>query len=64
MQEAAPLPANWPKGPIAVDLGDSMIRPRQLWTIAPAPGGGAFGAPFQPKGWIIRKHADTMPDTL
>ena len=44
MQEAAPLPANWPKGPIAVDLGDSMIRPRQLWTIASAPGGGARGA--------------------
>jgi arabinan endo-1,5-alpha-L-arabinosidase len=43
MQEAAPPPASWPKGPIAVDLGDSMIRPRQLWTIAPAPGGGARG---------------------
>lgn len=39
--------ASWPKGPTAVDLGDYLIRPHQLWTIAPAPGGGgAFGAPY------------------
>jgi arabinan endo-1,5-alpha-L-arabinosidase len=37
----------WPSGPVAVDLGDYMIRPHQQWTIAPEPSaGGAFGAPY------------------
>jgi arabinan endo-1,5-alpha-L-arabinosidase len=39
--------ANWPSGPINVDLGDYMIRPHQQWTIAPVAGaGGYFGAPY------------------
>lgn len=39
--------AVWPAGPIAVDLGDYMIRPHQQWTITPVPqAGGAFGAPY------------------
>ncbi|RKE53784.1 arabinan endo-1,5-alpha-L-arabinosidase [Sphingomonas sp. PP-CC-3G-468] len=39
--------AGWPQGRIRVDLADYMNRPHQLWTIAPAPGGGGyFGAPY------------------
>jgi len=53
-EEIRPIPnqtlaqdsAAWPSGPIAVDLGDYMIRPHQQWTITPvAAAGGAFGAP-------------------
>ena len=53
--EVTPIPnqtlaqdsAVWPSGPVAVDLGDYMIRPHQQWTIAPEPSaGGAFGAPY------------------
>ncbi|WCT79848.1 family 43 glycosylhydrolase [Novosphingobium humi] len=37
----------WPKGQIAVDMGDYMVRPHQHWTISPAPGaGGYMGAPY------------------
>ena len=54
-EELRPIPnqtlaqdsAVWPNGPIAVDLGDYMIRPHQQWTITPmAEAGGAFGAPY------------------
>jgi arabinan endo-1,5-alpha-L-arabinosidase len=39
--------AGWPQGRIRVDLADYMNRPHQLWTIAPAAGGGGyFGAPY------------------
>jgi arabinan endo-1,5-alpha-L-arabinosidase len=39
--------AVWPKGQIAVDLGDYVIRPHQQWTVTPVPeGGGPFGAPY------------------
>ncbi|WP_010185897.1 family 43 glycosylhydrolase [Sphingomonas sp. PAMC 26605] len=39
--------AHWPAGPIAVDMGDYLIRPHQQWSIAPADGaGGYFGAPY------------------
>jgi arabinan endo-1,5-alpha-L-arabinosidase len=51
----APLPdqtlaqdgAGWPQGRVRVDLADYMVRPHQLWTIAPVAGaGGSFGAPY------------------
>ncbi|MGU3317063.1 family 43 glycosylhydrolase [Sphingomonas sp. M6A6_1c] len=51
----APLPdqtlaqdsAGWPQGRVRVDLADYMVRPHQLWTIAPvADAGGSFGAPY------------------
>ncbi|MBO9579275.1 MAG: family 43 glycosylhydrolase [Sphingobium sp.] len=39
--------AGWPAGRIAVDMGDYMVRPHQLWTIAPvAEAGGVMGAPY------------------
>ena len=39
--------AKWPAGNIAVDLNDFMVRPHQLWTIAPvADAGGYPGAPY------------------
>lgn len=39
--------AAWPKGAIAIEVGDYMIRPHQQWTVSPvADAGGAFGAPF------------------
>ena len=39
--------AKWPAGKIAVDLNDYMVRPHQLWTIAPVPDAGGYpGAPY------------------
>lgn len=34
--------ANWPTGNIYVDLDDYMVRPHQMWTIAPAPDAGGY----------------------
>ena len=37
----------WPDGAVPVDLGDYMVRPNQLWTVAPAEGaGGVMGTPY------------------
>lgn len=37
----------WPDGAVPVDLGDYMVRPQQLWTVAPVQGaGGVMGAPY------------------
>jgi len=39
--------AKWPAGNIAVDLSDYMVRPHQLWTVAPVPNVGGYpGAPY------------------
>jgi arabinan endo-1,5-alpha-L-arabinosidase len=73
--ELSPIPnqtltqdsAVWPSGPIAVDLGDYMIRPHQQWTITPvAEAGGAFGAPYYRIGiaGTDRVLAATPEDTV
>jgi arabinan endo-1,5-alpha-L-arabinosidase len=39
--------AKWPTGNIAVDINDYMVRPHQMWTIAPVPDAGGYpGAPY------------------
>ncbi len=39
--------AKWPVGNIAVDLNDFMVRPHQMWTIAPVVDAGGYpGAPY------------------
>jgi len=47
LQTLAENQATWPAGPVAVDMGQYMIRPHQHWTITPEPGaGGYMGAPY------------------
>jgi arabinan endo-1,5-alpha-L-arabinosidase len=39
--------AAWPQGPLAVDLGDYMIKPHQQWSVEPVAGAGGFmGSPY------------------
>ena len=39
--------AKWPRGNIAVDINDYMVRPHQLWTITPVMDAGGYpGAPY------------------
>lgn len=54
-EPVAPIPnqtlaqdsADWPSGPVDVDLGDYMIRAHQQWEITPVPeAGGVMGTPY------------------
>jgi len=39
--------ASWGNGTLPVDMGDFMVRPHQLWSVAPANGaGGVMGTPY------------------
>jgi arabinan endo-1,5-alpha-L-arabinosidase len=39
--------AVWPQGSIGVDLNDYMVRPHQIWKIAPVPDAGGYpGSPY------------------
>lgn len=46
-QKLADVENTWPKGDVAVRLGDYMFRPHQRWTVTPVPeAGGYLGGPY------------------
>ncbi len=46
-QKLADVEGTWPKGDIAMRLGDYMFRPHQRWTVTPVPeAGGYLGGPY------------------
>lgn len=46
-QQIADVSGNWPAGELQIRLGDFMMRPHQIWTVAPVAGAGGYpGSPY------------------